>query len=96
MKHREEEEIRDSRERRSEQRGPTSWPVASRRDIERSGSLLQQGAERERGAEVDEPSVSVERPKTWPAELLAALGSWPDEIERPEQEPISKLADPFQ
>lgn len=27
----------------------------------------------------------------WPAEFLAALGSWPDIIERPRQEPISKL-----
>jgi len=28
---------------------------------------------------------------TWPTEFLAALGSWPEDIERPQQLPISEL-----
>jgi len=40
--------------------------------------------------------IILEPLDTWPDEFLAALGSWPDEIERPVQEPISKLADPFE
>ncbi|MEP7011609.1 MAG: type II toxin-antitoxin system VapB family antitoxin [Acidobacteriota bacterium] len=40
--------------------------------------------------------IILEPLDTWSEEFLAALGSWPDEIERPKQEPISKLADPFE
>lgn len=40
--------------------------------------------------------IILEPVDSWPEEFLAALGSWPDEIERPKQEPISKLVDPFQ
>ena len=35
--------------------------------------------------------VPAENLDTWPTEFLAALGSWPEDIERPQQLPISEL-----
>ena len=39
--------------------------------------------------------VVLEPADEWPEEFLEVLGSWPDEIERPKQQPISKKRNPF-
>ncbi|HXU44494.1 MAG TPA: type II toxin-antitoxin system VapB family antitoxin [Thermoanaerobaculia bacterium] len=39
--------------------------------------------------------IILEPVDEWPEEFLAALGAWPDAIERPPQQPIAKLPDPF-
>lgn len=39
--------------------------------------------------------VVLEPADEWSAEFLAALGAWPDEIERPKQQAIRKKKDPF-
>jgi antitoxin VapB len=40
--------------------------------------------------------VILEPVDEWPTRFRACLGAWPDEIERPEQRPASKLKDPFE
>ncbi|WP_441290724.1 hypothetical protein ACSRUE_09565 [Sorangium sp. KYC3313] len=32
----------------------------------------------------------------WPSSFRACLGAWPDEIERPAQEPVTGIEDPFE
>ena len=39
--------------------------------------------------------VILEPADEWPKDFLKVLGSWPDEIERPKQQPISKKRNPF-
>jgi len=39
--------------------------------------------------------VILEAAGEWPADFLKVLGSCPDEIERPKQQPISKTRNPF-
>jgi antitoxin VapB len=39
--------------------------------------------------------IILEPIDAWTEEFLAILGAWPEDIERPPQEPLSKLADPF-
>jgi antitoxin VapB len=39
--------------------------------------------------------VILEPADEWPKEFLDILGSYPDEIERPTQQPISKKRNPF-
>ena len=40
--------------------------------------------------------VILEPADDWSEEFLACLGSWGEEIERPEQQPISKKRNPFE
>ena len=39
--------------------------------------------------------IVLEPVDQWPRRFLACLGAWHEEIERPEQEPIASLKDPF-
>jgi antitoxin VapB len=39
--------------------------------------------------------VVLEPVDEWPAHFLACLGAWDEEIERPEQELLADLEDPF-
>lgn len=40
--------------------------------------------------------VILEPADEWPKEFVKCLGAWPDEIERPQSESITKLRDPFE
>lgn len=40
--------------------------------------------------------VVLEPTDEWPADFLAALGAWKEEIERPGTEKLSRVRDPFQ
>lgn len=40
--------------------------------------------------------VILEPLDEWPADFLACLGAWNEEIERPKRRPLSKLEDPFE
>ena len=37
-------------------------------------------------------AVVLEPPDEWPADFLACLGAWDEEIERPNQVPVTELA----
>jgi antitoxin VapB len=39
--------------------------------------------------------VILEPADEWTPEFIEALGSWKEEIERPEKRPISRMKDPF-
>lgn len=39
--------------------------------------------------------VILEPVDVWPQSFLAMLGSWSEDIERPEQAPLNELEDPF-
>ena len=41
-------------------------------------------------------SVILEPVDEWSEEFLATLGAWKDEIERPQQQPMTKLRYPFE
>jgi len=41
-------------------------------------------------------TVVLEPVDEWSPEFLEALGSWPEEIERPKGEPIAEKKDPFE
>ena len=43
-----------------------------------------------------EPIEPAEWVNGWPPEFLATLGSWKEEIPRPQSEPISKMKNPFE
>lgn len=40
--------------------------------------------------------VILEPIDEWPSSFRACLGAWPDEIERPAQEPVAGIEDPFE
>ncbi|WP_437895846.1 antitoxin [Sorangium sp. So ce124] len=40
--------------------------------------------------------VILEPIDEWPSSFRACLGAWPDEIERPAQEPVTGIEDPFE
>lgn len=39
--------------------------------------------------------VVLEPPDEWPEEFRACLGAWKEDIPRPRQAPLARLADPF-
>jgi antitoxin VapB len=40
--------------------------------------------------------VILELPDEWPPSFRACLGAWPDEIERPKQDSVTDVEDPFE
>jgi antitoxin VapB len=40
--------------------------------------------------------VILEPPDEWPSSFRACLGAWPHEIDRPKQDSITNLEDPFE
>jgi len=40
--------------------------------------------------------VILEPLDEWPATFRACLGAWPEEIERPNQDPVTSIEDPFE
>ena len=43
----------------------------------------------------DGPRIILEAEGVWPEKLIACLGAWAEDIERPTQLPLSRLKDPF-